>query len=133
MQGLIKKLKSAFYFVRAGDAFDRKEYGLARARLENAIRPVGGSDARASLFEYFLRSAWIEKQFCKDKASGRLQDARRRIETTSTLIAVDRDYLLSFCEIFDAELSSISVPQPRLPKSEWGRVKPHYKRDYPLG
>lgn len=132
MIGLIEKLKSVFYFVRAGDAFDHKNYELARIRINAAIRLAGGSDARASLFEYFLRAAWIERQFPKGKSSERLQEARRRIETTSNLKAVDRDYLLSFCEVFDAELHLATAPRLRLPKSEWARVKSHYKRDYPL-
>ncbi len=132
MPGLIKKLKSVFYFVRAGDAFDDKDYELARARIGDAIKLVGGSDARNNLFEYFLRAAWIERQFCRDKSSERLEEARRRIEATSTLKAVDRDYLLSFCDIFNAELHAVNASQPRLAKSEWGRVKPHYRRDYPL-
>ncbi|MEL6706765.1 MAG: hypothetical protein AAFP79_00675 [Pseudomonadota bacterium] len=129
---MIKKLKSVFYFVRAGDAFDHKDFELARARIDNAIMLAGGSDARNNLFEYFLRAAWIERRFCKDKSSERLQEARRRIEATSTLKVVDRDYLISFCDIFDAELHAINAPQPRLAKSEWGTVKPHYRRDYPL-
>ena len=132
MPGSIKKLKSLFYFVRAGDAFDDKDYELARSRISNAIRLAGGSDARRSLFEYFLRAAWIERQFCADKSSARLQEARRRIEATSALRAVDRDYLLSFCDIFEAELRAVSAPQPRLKKGEWARVKPHYRRNYPL-
>ena len=132
MVGLIKKLKSVFYFVRAGDAFDHNEYELARARIDDAIALAGGSDAHNTLFEYFLRAAWIERQLCNDKSSERLQEARRRIEATSTLKVVDRDYLLSFCDIFDAELRAINAPQPRLAKSKWETVKSHYRRDYPL-
>lgn len=133
MFGLIKNLKSVFYFVRAGDAFDRKDYELARSRIDNAIMLAGGCDTRNSLFEYFLRAAWIERQFCEDRSSERLHEARRRIEATSTLKFVDRDYLLSFCDVFDAELHAINAPPPRLAKSEWGAVKSHYRRDYPLG
>lgn len=132
MPSAIDKLRSVIKFVRAGNALDGKDYDLARTLIDSAIELAGGLEARSSLFEYFLRAAWIEEQFSPDSTLERLKEAKCRIEVTSSLRSVDRDYLMSFCEIFEADIQGHNAPKPKLPKREWQRVRPHFRRDYPL-
>jgi hypothetical protein len=132
MPNLIEKLRSVIKYVKAGDALDRKDYDLARKHIDSAIELAGGGKVRSSLFEYFLRAAQIEEQFSTETTLERLMEAKRRIEVTSSLKSVDRDYLMSFCEIFEADIQGRNPPMPRLPKSEWHKVKAHFRRDYPL-
>ena len=131
---LIQTALGTYFYVKAGSLFDRRDFSGAGIAIQKAEKALGQKIEKPGLFEFSLRAALIYHALGKRDAS--LQALRRAIvgiETYSRLGALEKSYLLDYCDRFLADITeSDHELTSRLSLDDYSRVDSRLLRQYPL-
>ena len=133
MKAIIAAVRAGIGYVRAGDFADRADFWQAREHMQRAFKAAGSKANRASFFEFFLRAAGIEKALGENSlALAYLAEAAQRIQQNKWLSEMDRQYLLDFCDVSQAEIKDRPIEGLRLDRANHDRVRARLRQYYPI-
>jgi hypothetical protein len=131
---MLRSIRGALFFTKAGGALERGDYGHARLFINEARTLLGEKIYKPNLFEFHIRAAIIyyklnEYHLTEEYAKNAIQS----ITNNRYMRDNDRKYLLDYC---DRLLDDIDVDpetyEYRIHVTDYTKVSKRYLRQYPL-
>lgn len=135
---MIRRLLSTWHFVRAGDCLSTGDYASAFHAMKRAKTLAGTSYNKTSLFEINLRMAQAAKMCGHSEiAIEEIRRAKDKILKSNSINEHEREYLIIFCKLLEAECSGDSSAAARDLEAirrllDGDLVAKRFKKSYPI-